>query len=65
MAAVALWLVLTLTTIGAIGKRLATYRRVTLQLVLGLLCIYMLIGLSFSLAYLIVDLMVPLAFDPR
>jgi hypothetical protein len=57
-------LVLTLTNIGAIGKRLATYRRVTLQLVLGLLCIYMLIGLSFSLAYLIVDMVVPSSFDP-
>lgn len=64
VAAVALWLLLTLTTIGAILKRLATYRRVTLQLVLGLLCIYLLIGLSFSLAYLLVDLTVPLSFDP-
>ena len=64
VAAVALWLVLTLTTIGAIGKRIATYRKVTLQLVLGLLCIYLLIGLSFAFAYLMVDLVVPLAFDP-
>jgi voltage-gated potassium channel len=64
VVSVALWLVLTLTTIGAIGKRLATYRRVTLQLVLGLLCIYLLIGLSFSLAYLIVDMVAPSSFDP-
>lgn len=64
VAAVALWLGLSICTIGAIAKRIATYRRVTLQLVLGLLCIYMLIGLSFAFAYLLVDLVVPLAFDP-
>jgi hypothetical protein len=64
VAAVVLWLLLTLTTMGAIGKRIATYRKVTPQLVLGLLCIYLLIGLSFSFAYLIVELLVPYAFDP-
>jgi hypothetical protein len=63
-AAVGLWLVVTLATIGAIGKRVATYRRVTMQLVLGLLCIYLLIGLAFAFAYLLVDLIVPMAFDP-
>lgn len=62
MIAVAVWLALVLGTMAAIAKRLATYRAVTLQLVLGLLCVYVLIGLSFGFAYLLVDLRDPAAF---
>ena len=59
---VALWLALILGTIGAIAKRLSTYRAVTLQLVLGLLCVYVLIGLSFGFAFLLTDIRDPAAF---
>lgn len=53
------WLFLTLTTIGAIARRLVTYDEVTLQALMGLLVIYMLIGMSFGLSYGLLD-----AFDP-
>lgn len=56
------WLLLTVSTIVAIMRRLATYSHVTLQLVLGLLCIYLLIGLSFGMAYLLVETVRPGAF---
>lgn len=52
---IALWLLLSVTTIVAIIRRLVGYRRVTIQLVLGLLSIHVLLGLSFGLAYLLVE----------
>lgn len=52
---IALWLALALMTIVAIVRRLITYCRVNVQFVLGLLCIHVLIGLSFGLAYLLAD----------
>ncbi|MDF1542180.1 MAG: potassium channel family protein [Anaerosomatales bacterium] len=52
---IVLWLALTLATLVAIVRRLVTYRRVNLQLVLGLLTIHLLIGLSFGLGYLLVE----------
>jgi len=45
------WLLLTLTTIAAIGRRLITYKEVTVQLLMGLLVIYLLIGTGFGLTY--------------
>jgi hypothetical protein len=50
---IAAWLVLTLLTGFSILRRLRSYRRVNLPLVLGLLCVYLLLGLAFSLAYLL------------
>lgn len=52
---IVIWLLLTLTTIAAIVKRLVTYRAVSLQLVMGLLVIYMLLGLTFALGYQLSD----------
>ncbi len=45
------WLLLTVTTIAAIARRLVTYREVNVQLLMGLLVIYLLIGTSFGLMY--------------
>jgi len=53
------WLLLTLTTIAAITRRLVTYREVTVQLLMGLLVIYLLIGTSFGLAYSVVNEFAP------
>ena len=52
---IALWLTLSLAALVAIIRRLVTYRRINLQLVLGLLTIHLLIGLSFGLGYLLVE----------
>jgi len=46
-----MWLLLTLATIAAITGRLVTYKAVTLQLVMGLLVIYVLIGTAFGLGF--------------
>lgn len=46
-----MWLLLTLLTIAAIARRLITYKQVTVQLLMGLLVIYVLIGMSFGLGY--------------
>jgi len=45
------WLLLTLATIAAIARRLITYKEVTVQLLMGLLVIYLLIGNGFGLTY--------------
>jgi len=55
LVSLAIWSLLMTTTLWAIGRRLVTYKEVTLQLVMGLLVIYVLIGLLFALAYQIVD----------
>jgi len=55
LVGILIWLLLTLTTIAAIVKRLVTYRMVSLQLVMGLLVIYMLLGLTFALGYQLSD----------
>jgi len=52
---IVLWMALTLATLIAIVRRLVTYRRVNIQLVLGLLTIHLLIGLSFGLGYFFVE----------
>jgi len=49
------WVLLTLATIASIGRRLATYHRVSLQLVMGLLAIYLLLGLEFGLLYVLAE----------
>lgn len=59
----AVWLLLVLVTIVAIALRLARYRRVTLPLVLGLLCVYLLLGLSFGIVYDLADVLSPPAFS--
>ncbi len=56
------WTLLTAGTIAAIGRRLRTYERVTLQLVMGLMVIYLLIGILFGLAYELMDSVNPPAF---
>jgi len=62
MAGTLMWLSLTAVTIAAIARRLRTYHRVTLQLVMGLLVIYLLIGVTFGLAYSLVGLVAPPVF---
>lgn len=60
----AAWLVFTLAGIGAIARRLRTYREVTVPLVLGLLCIYLLLGLVFALGYSFIDALLGASLDP-
>jgi len=60
----AVWLLLTLTTIAAIARRLVTYRQVNLQMVMGLLIIYMLVGMTFALGYQVVDAIAAPALTP-
>lgn len=62
VTAVTIWLLLALATIGAVGGRIRTYRYVSLQSVLGLLVIYVLLGISFGLGYLLVEVISPPAF---
>jgi hypothetical protein len=50
-----IWLVVTLLTIGSVVGRLLTYRKVNLQLVMGLLVIYIMTGVAFGLGYLLAD----------
>lgn len=56
------WLVLTVTTIAVIARRLRTYHEVTLQLVMGLLVIYLLLGVTFGLGYTFLGLVAPPVF---
>lgn len=49
------WILLTLGTIAAVVRRLRTYERVTLQLVMGLLVIYLLLGLTFGFVYVLLE----------
>jgi hypothetical protein len=58
------WLLLTLVTIAAIGRRLVTYRQVNIQMVMGLLVIYLLIGMSYALSYQLIDALSPPALLP-
>ena len=51
---VVIWLAFVVIAIMGILRRLAGYRRVTLPLVLGLLCIYLLVGHAFALFYAVV-----------
>jgi len=60
-----LWLLLTVMTIAAIARRLVTYGRVTLQLLMGLLVIYLLIGMSFGLVYQLVEVLGAPALAPE
>lgn len=60
--AVGAWLLLTVSTIAAVLRRMRTYRYVTLQSVLGLLVIYVLLGITFGLAYLLVEVTGSAAF---
>jgi len=55
LASLIIWSLLMTATLWAIGRRLITYKEVTLQLVMGLLVIYVLVGLLFALAYQIAD----------
>jgi hypothetical protein len=47
------WFSLIVTTIWGIFRRIKTYERVTMSLVLGLLCVYLLLGLGFGVLYAI------------
>ncbi|NTU71818.1 MAG: two pore domain potassium channel family protein [Coriobacteriia bacterium] len=53
----ALWILLALATIATVVRRLATYRRVTLQMVTGLLVVYVLLGVVFGLGYTMASLL--------
>lgn len=61
---VSAWILFTLGAIFAIASRLRTYTAVTLQLVLGLLCAYLLLGLLFGLGYSLIDVVMGGALDP-
>jgi len=63
-AVLLLWLLLTVMTIAAIARRLVTYGRVTIQLLMGLLVIYLLIGMSFGLIYQFTDVIASPALSP-
>jgi hypothetical protein len=63
LAALVAWFGLVMIAIFGIARRLATFERVTLPLVLGLLCIYLLIGHAFGLAYNISNTVGPPAFS--
>ncbi len=62
VTAIVLWALLVVVTIVAVGRRLATYRRVTVQLVMGLLVIYVLVGVAFGLIYQLIENLNPEAF---
>jgi len=62
VAALVAWALLTMGTIAAVGRRLRTYERVTLQLVMGLLVVYLLLGILFGIAYEMVEAVNPPAF---
>jgi hypothetical protein len=62
--ALGLWLLLVIVALLGIGRRLAQYRRVTLPLVLGLLCAYLLLGLAFGITYSISEILAQPAFSP-
>jgi len=57
------WFSFVAVTIMGIGRRLARYHHVTVALVLGLLCIYLLIGHLFGLAYSIASVVSANAFS--
>ena len=57
------WLLLVLSTVISIAKRLSGYRRINMRLILGLLCIYLLTGISFGLAYGLIATVNPAAFS--
>ena len=59
---VLLMFLLTLSGQAAVIKRLATYRAIDFQFVLGLLVVYVLIGLAFAYLYLLVELVFGSAF---
>jgi len=51
----ALWAVVAVGTIAAIGRHLVTFGRVDLQAVLGLLSIYVLFGLLFAYIFMLIE----------
>lgn len=57
------WLALVLSTMVAIARRLRDYRRITMRMILGLLCIYLLTGIGFGLMYGIIVTVDPSAFS--
>jgi hypothetical protein len=63
--ALVFWLLLTLVTIASIGRRLVTYKQVNIQMVMGLLVIYLLIGMTYALGYQLVDVYQPPALVPE
>lgn len=60
---VTLWILLTVLTIGTVAKRLAGYHTVTIQLVMGLLVVYVLLGIGFGLSYVLIDLITHPSFS--
>jgi hypothetical protein len=48
-----LWSLVVLGTIGAIGRHLGTFARINMQSILGLLAIYVLLGLLFSWIFML------------
>lgn len=59
------WIVLLAITVFAIARRLVTYTEVTIPLLMGLLVIYMLIGLMFAGGYQLADLLSPPGMKPE
>lgn len=57
-----LWMLLVLTTIAAVLKRLWSYKLISVQMVMGLLVVYILIGVLFGLGYTTVEVSNPTAF---
>jgi hypothetical protein len=62
LVALVVWILLALSTIAAVASRVRTYRYVSLQSVMGLLVIYVLLGVTFGLLYLLFELVDPPAF---
>jgi Ion channel len=52
-------LMLTLTTMGAIGRRIRMHAEISALTVLGAICIYVLLGLSFAFAYQLIGVLGP------
>jgi voltage-gated potassium channel len=57
-----LWILLTLVTIATIIRRIGSYERITIQLLMGLLVVYLLVGVTFGLCYCTIELVTGNAF---
>jgi hypothetical protein len=62
VAALMAWILLAAVTIVSVGRRLRTYKRVTVQMVMGLLVVYVLLGVTFGLTYALIEYVYPGAF---
>lgn len=62
--ATALWLLVMTVVPLLVAERLRTFSTVTLQMVLGYLVIYVILGITFAYGYRLAELLVPPALDP-